>query len=85
MDLKKKDKKTPYLTLKGKLIFSSALISGIISYLFMCLRIFGEFSNKMNSFLVANFTILGILFLFLFCYIIASLLTGDMDDLINKK
>ena len=85
MDLKKKEDKIPLLTTRGKFIFYPTLISGIISYLFMCLRIFGEFSNKMNSFLVANFTILVILFLFLFCYIIASLLTGTIEDLINKK
>ena len=85
MDLKKKKDKISLLTAKGKLVFYSAFITGVLSYLLMSLLILGNFSNKMNEFLKVNFSIIGICFIFLISFIIASFASSDTDDLINKK
>lgn len=85
MDLKKKDKKTPYLTPKGKLVFMITLISGVISYLVMSLRILGKYSNEIKLFLEINLWIFGIIFFLYFSYILASILSDCTEDLINKK
>ena len=85
MDLKKKDKKTPYLTPKGKAVSLVTLISGGLSYLIYSLMIFGKQSEEMKSFLELNFYIFLIIFSWYLSFIIAGIVTGDMDDLINKK
>lgn len=85
MDLKKNDKKTPYLTPKGKAVALITLISGGLSYLIMSLRILGKYSNEIKLFLEINLWIFGIIFFLYFSYILGSILSDCTEDLINKK
>ena len=85
MDLKKNNKKTPYLTFKGKAVSLITLVSGCISYLIMSLRILGKYSNEMKLFLEINLWIFGMVFFLYFTYILTSILSDCTEELINKK
>ena len=85
MDLKKNDKKTPYLTFKGKAVSLITLVSGGLSYIIMSLRILGKYSNEIKLFLEINLWIFGIFFFFCFSYILATILSDCTEELINKK
>ena len=85
MDLKKKEDKISLLTTRGKFIFYPALINGLLWYLVRSLRLLGDFSEKMNTFLEWNFHVFTFLMIFFVSIILTNIITNDSFKLINKK